>query len=171
LIRSNFRGFASALTAARKRVNIEHRLNFGRTNQGGKMPLITIEDMLRTAPTDSKEFKIALGAIEEMIRAEERAETQDATLDGYLAVIRDRFRSGEELTKLEAVVGACNVVGIFACEIDLDLESLTEGSRHQVNTYAMIHLRSCERCGCTFSFETLRRNLSAKTPTCAAQEN
>ena len=135
------------------------------------MPLITIEDAIRTAPTDSKEFKVAIGAVEEMIGAEKEAEVEDVAISGYLAAIRDRFRSGEYLAKLEALIGACNVVGIFACEINLDLESLTEGPRHKINLYAIVHIRSCDRCNSLFVFETLRRNLSAKHPACTAQEN
>ena len=135
------------------------------------MPLIIIAETIRTAPTGSEEFKVAIAAIKEMVGRERTTEEPNAAVEGHYAAIRDRFRNGEELAALATVVGACGVVAIFSTEVNLDIKNLTDGAGAKVNVFAALHLRSCERCRLFFEVETLRRSLTEQCRACAVQEN
>ena len=122
------------------------------------MTLLTITEILRDAPIESKEFITAIEYLVDMMTNDFDGD-EKVSHEAELEVVRNRFRDGEKFKWLAERFSHCIAIAIFLPEIKFDAESVTTGPMAKINTFAALHAKQCVVCGLLVNTETLIQHL------------
>jgi hypothetical protein len=117
------------------------------------MPLITLEQVLKEDPVDSRSFETAIETLKRLIEMPELSPEQSEMFEGFRVALGSRAWTDEDIKKFVDRTGSCAFVALLANRIDIKPESMNTGCLAKANLFAALHMGGCSICKLFFMLE------------------